>query len=104
MNTPRFALSIAAAASIAAGAAHADGLHGRAGPSASTVGHAKALGPNGALRADLASLPGIGRESIDAGAASVGAVRSDRAAVFMDWALAGAARARNTVRQRACCD
>jgi hypothetical protein len=104
MNTPRFALSIAAAAWIAAGAAHADVLHGGAGLSASTPGHAKALGPNGALRAELASLPGIGRESIDEGAASVSAVRSDRGAVFMDWALAGAARARSTARQRACCD
>ena len=89
MNTLHFALSLAAATGIAAaGAARADVLHGSAGLSASMVGYAEPLGPNVASRADLASLPGIGRESIDQGVASTGHVRSDRGALFMDWAFA----------------
>ncbi len=93
MNTPRIALSVTTAAWLAAtGAAFADVLHASAGLTPSMLGYAKPLGSNVTLRADLASLPGVGRESSDAGVASTGHVKTDRAALFMDWAFAGAMR------------
>lgn len=89
MKTPRIALHLLAATLMAAaGSARADAFHSAAA-TAGTVGYAKSLSSTLTLRADLAAWPGVARDSIEEGVSYTGHVKSDRAALFMDWYLAG---------------
>jgi hypothetical protein len=91
MKTPSLALSLTAAALMAAPwAAHADAFHGST-PS-TMVGYAQTLGPRVMLRADLVAAPGIVRESIEEGSSHTGHIKSDRGALFIDWHVAGPLR------------
>ena len=79
MNTPRFASHLVAAALLAAPwIAQAEAFHGGTGLASSAVGYAKSLSSTTSLRADLASWPGVGRESIDEGTSHAERVKSDR--------------------------
>ena len=89
MNTPRFASHLVAAALLAAPwIAQAEAFHGGTGLASSMVGYAKSLSSTLSLRADLASWPGIRRESIDEGASYDGHVKTDRSSPFMDGQVA----------------
>ena len=89
MTTPRFASHLVAAALLAAPwIAQAEAFHGGNGLASSMVSYAKPLSSNLSLRADLASWPGIARESIDEGASYSGHVKSDRGSLLMDWHVA----------------
>lgn len=89
MKTPRIAMPLLAAMlTAAAGTAGADAFHTPV-TTPGTVGYAKSLSSTLTLRADLASWPGVARDSIEEGVSYTGHVKSDRAALFMDWYLAG---------------
>jgi len=90
MKTPCLALHLIAATLMAASwSAHADAFHGGPGLAGTMVGYAKPLSSNLTLRADLVSMSGIARESIEEGASYTGHIKSDRGAFFMDWYVAG---------------
>jgi hypothetical protein len=93
MKTPRLALHTAAAALLAlALQARADSFYTGVGLPGLMVGYAKPLSSTLTLRGDVASLPGISRDSIEQGVSYTGSIKSDRGAVFMDWHLAGGMR------------
>jgi hypothetical protein len=94
MKTLRVTLHRCAAAAIAALAmqAHADAFYTGIGTPGLMVGYAKSLSSTLTLRGDLASLPGVSRDSIEQGVSYTGTIKSDRGALFMDWYLSGATR------------
>lgn len=94
MKTPRLAPSSIAAAVLltAAFAARADAFYTGVGLPGVMVGYAKPLSSTLTLRGDLASLPSIGRDSIEEGVSYAGTVKSDRGALMMDWYFAGSLR------------
>jgi hypothetical protein len=93
MKTPRLLPHLVTATWMAAGAqAQADAFHSTEATLGAPAAYAKSLSSALMLRADLASLPGIGRESIDEGVSYTGHIKSDRGALFMDWHFAGSLR------------
>jgi hypothetical protein len=93
MKTPCLALNLVAVTLMGAtGPVHADAFHSSPGLAGSMVGYVKPLSSNLTLRADLVSFPGIARESIEQGASHTGHIKSDRGALFMDWAVVGSLR------------
>lgn len=94
MLTPRLALPFVAAAMLLAAApmTRADAFYTGAGLPGVMVGYAKPLSSSLTLRGDLATLPGISRDSIEEGVSYAGTLKSDRGALFMDWYFAGGLR------------
>jgi hypothetical protein len=94
MKTLRLALHTVAAAALLTVAlqARADAFYSSVGLPGLLVGYAKPLSSSLTLRGDLASLPGISRDSIEEGVSYAGSIKSDRGAVFMDWHFAGGMR------------
>jgi hypothetical protein len=85
MNTLRLATHLIAATLLAAPwAVHGEAFYSGAGLASSMVGYTKPLSSNLSLRAELDSLPGIGRESIDEGVSYTRQIKSDHASLFMD--------------------